>query len=168
MEDEPTFDVDDAAQNLERQPTTKSGSVRKTDAMAWLKRLDEPSDEELIAAVTHKARRVLRSTFATPVSQVRVTGDATFIAAVAGLLKPMLAWGKLRDSARSQGPAGRGPRHRRVDRQLRAVPRCRRTRRQGKIASALLGTNKENDRKLLGGSRRPVGALSGRFVPHSF
>jgi len=38
MEDEPTFDVDDAAQNLERQPTTKSGSVRKTDAMAWLKR----------------------------------------------------------------------------------------------------------------------------------
>jgi len=60
MEDEPTFDVDDAAQNLERQPTTKSGSVRKTDAMAWLKRLDEPSDEELIAAVTHKPDEVLR------------------------------------------------------------------------------------------------------------
>jgi len=60
MEDEPTFDVDDAAQNLERQPTTKSGSVRKTDAMAWLKRLDEPSDEELDRRGDAQARRVLR------------------------------------------------------------------------------------------------------------
>ena len=147
--DDTTFDVDDAAQHLERQPTTKSGSVRKSDAMAWLKRLDDPSDEELIAAVTHKPDEFSGSTFATPVSQVRVTGDATFIAAVAGLLKPMLAWessatrldlkvqqvedretGELTDNyALYLGAAERGG--------------------QGKIASALMGTNDENDRKLV-------------------
>jgi len=99
--------------------------------------------------VTHKPDEFSGSTFATPVSQVRVTGDATFIAAVAGLLKPMLAWessatrldlkvqqvedrdtGELTDNyALYLGAAERGG--------------------QGKIASALLGTNKENDRKLL-------------------
>ena len=147
--DDTDFDVADAAQALERQPTTKSGSVRKRDAMDWLKRLDEPSDEELIAAVTHKPDEFSGSTFATPVSQVRVTGDSEFIAAVAGLLKPMLAWessatrldlkvqqvedrdtGELTDNyALYLGAAERGG--------------------QGKIASALLGSNDENDRKLL-------------------
>jgi len=149
MEDEPTFDVDDAAQNLERQPTTKSGSVRKTDAMAWLKRLDEPSDEELIAAVTHKPDEFSGSTFATPVSQVRVTGDATFIAAVAGLLKPMLAWGssatRLDLKVQQVEDRDTGELTDNYALYLGAAERGG----QGKIASALLGTNKENDRKLL-------------------
>jgi hypothetical protein len=147
--DDTDFDVADAAQALERKPTTKSGSVRKRDAMDWLKRLDEPSDDELIAAVTHKPDGFSGSTFATPVSQVCVTGDSEFIAAVAGLLKPMLAWessatrldlkvqqvedretGELTDNyALYLGAAERGG--------------------QGKIASALLGSNDENDRKLL-------------------
>ncbi|WP_198530090.1 hypothetical protein [Halorubrum aethiopicum] len=147
--DDTDFDVADAAQELERKPTTQSGSVRKNDAMAWLKGLDTPSDDELISAVTHKPDEFSGSTFATPVSQVRVTGDSTFISAVAGLLKPLLVWessatrldlkvqqvedretGELTDNyALYLGAAERGG--------------------QGKIASALMGTNKENDRKLL-------------------
>jgi len=101
----------------------------------------------LIAAVTHKPDEFSGSTFAAPVSQVRVTGDATFIAAVAGL-SPMLAW-KARDSA---DPAVQQVEDRDTGEltdnyalYLGAAERGG----QGKIASALLGTNKENDRKLL-------------------
>jgi len=147
MEVGPTFDVDDATDGT-TMTGHKGGSMSpekgKTDAMAWLKRLDEPSDEELIAAVTHKPDEFSGSTFATPVSQVRVTGDAFY----RRRRRPSSdSRGKLRDSARSTVQQV-VPRHRRVDRQ----PRCSGTAERGgrgKIASALLGTNKENDRKLL-------------------
>jgi len=146
---EVTQRMDDTTTDLEALPTTDSGSVRKHDAMGWLADFDEPSADELIAAVTPKPYDHSGSTFPTPISQVRVTGDAEFVTAVAGLLKPLLTWessatrvdlkvqqikdretGELTDNyALYLGAAERGY--------------------EGKLTSALLGTNDENDRRLL-------------------
>jgi hypothetical protein len=140
---------DPGAGELESLETTKSGAVRKADAMEWLANLDDPTDEELLSAVTIKPNTHSGSTFAEPISTVRLTGDADFIAAAAALLKPLLAFessatrcelkvqkvedrdtGELTDNyALYFNVAERGG--------------------QGKIASALMGTNKENDKKLL-------------------
>lgn len=139
----------DDTTDLEQYETIKSGAVRKADAMDWLASLDEPTDEELLAAVVPKPYEHSGSTFPTPISQIRVTGDANFVETVAGLLEPLLAWessatridlnvqriedrdtGELTDNyALYLGAAERGN--------------------EGKIRSALLDSTDETDRTLL-------------------
>lgn len=142
-------DTNTNARKLEELPTTASGSVRKADSMGWIAGLQETSDDDLLAATVPMPYSHSGSTFAEPISNVRVTGDAAFITAVAGLLKPLLAWessatrvdlkvqqvkdrdsGELTDNyALYLGAAERGN--------------------EGKLASALMGSNSENDRRLL-------------------
>lgn len=68
-------------------PTTSSGAVRKKDAMQWLDSLDKPSDRELKEAILPKPNNFTGSTYATSVSNIRITGDPQFIETVAGLFK---------------------------------------------------------------------------------
>lgn len=84
--------ADDDAPTLDQLPTTDSGTIRKSNAMAWMQGLDEPTDADLLRSVTPKPYEHSGSTFATDISQVRLTGDAAFIEAVAGLLTPLLAY----------------------------------------------------------------------------
>lgn len=134
---------------LETLDTTDSGTVRKASAMAWLNGLDEPTSDELVAAVTPKPYEHTGSTFATPISRIRVTGDAAFVTTVAALLQPLLTWetsatrvdmnlqriedrdtGELTDNwALYLGAAERGN--------------------EGKLTNALMGANSENDERLL-------------------
>lgn len=81
--------VDAPRTDLEDLPTTDSGSVRKVDAMRWLDSLDEPSDRELKRAVVPKPSDFEGSTYATAVSNVRITGDPSFVETVAGLFRPL-------------------------------------------------------------------------------
>lgn len=74
---------------LDDLPTTGSGSVRKKDAMRWLNNLNEPSPAELRRAFLPKPTGFTGSTYATSVSQIRITGDPKFVETVAGLLKPI-------------------------------------------------------------------------------
>jgi len=73
-------------------PTTDSGSVRKTDAMRWMKHLGAADAAELIGVVVPKPGDHDGSTVAPSISNVRVTGAAPFITAVATLLQPLLVW----------------------------------------------------------------------------
>ena len=61
--------------DLERLPTTDSGSVRKRNATRWLDSLDEPSPTGLRRAVVPRPQGFSGSTYAADVSNVRVTGD---------------------------------------------------------------------------------------------
>lgn len=75
---------------LETLPTTNSGSIRKAKAMEWLHARDRPTEDELIRATTPKPNGFTGSTYASEVSNIRVTGDPSFIETIAGLLKPLL------------------------------------------------------------------------------
>jgi len=71
--------------DLEELPTTKSGNVKKADAMEWLEALDRPSSAELRQAVMEKPSDFSGSTFPTDISTIRLTGDAHFLETIAGL-----------------------------------------------------------------------------------
>lgn len=75
---------------LESLPTTDSGSIRKAKALEWLHGLEPPSDGELQRSVTAKPKAFTGSTFASDVSNLRVTGDAEFVETFAGMLEPLL------------------------------------------------------------------------------
>ena len=75
---------------LESLPTTKSGSIPKSEAMDWLKNRDRPSGAEMKRAMMEKPSDFEGSTYPTDISNIRVTGDARFIETVAGLLEPLL------------------------------------------------------------------------------
>lgn len=70
---------------LERLPTTKSGSVKKSDAIEWLDSLDRPSSAELRRATVEKPSDFSGSTFPADISTIRLTGDPEFIETIAGL-----------------------------------------------------------------------------------
>lgn len=82
-----TESADDAGHRteLESLPTTSSNSVKKADAMAWLKDRDRPSTAELRRSVIEKPSDFTGSTFPADISTVRLTGDPQFIETVAGL-----------------------------------------------------------------------------------
>lgn len=71
--------------DLSDLPTTSSGAVRKKDAMRWLDSLDTPTDRELKNAFVPKPNGFEGSTYATSVSNIRITGDPKFVETVAGL-----------------------------------------------------------------------------------
>lgn len=77
---------------LETISTTDSGSVRKRDALRWLESLEIPADEDLQDATVSKPYGFEGSTFAEPISNVRITGDPNFIETFAGLMKPFLSF----------------------------------------------------------------------------
>lgn len=77
---------------LEQLETTKSGSVRKKDALQWIEQLDESNEDELLGSVVPKPEDHSGSTFPTPISNIRVTGTPEFITQVAKLLKPLLVY----------------------------------------------------------------------------
>jgi hypothetical protein len=77
---------------LEQLETTKSGSVRKQDAMRWMNQLDDPNEDDLLRSVVPKPEDHTGSTFATPISTIRVTGTPAFVTQVAKLLQPLLVW----------------------------------------------------------------------------
>lgn len=70
---------------LEDLPMTKSGSVKKADAMEWLADRERPSTAELRRSVLEKPSDFTGSTFPEDISTVRLTGDPRFIETVAGL-----------------------------------------------------------------------------------
>lgn len=71
--------------DLSRLPTTDSGAVRKEDAMDWLASLDEPTEQDIVEAIQPKPNRFSGSTYATSISNVRITGDPKFVETIAGL-----------------------------------------------------------------------------------
>ena len=75
---------------LETLRTTDSGAVRNRDALRWLEEPNEPSDDELREAAVSKSYGFEGSTFAEPISNVRITGDPSFIETFAGQSKPFL------------------------------------------------------------------------------
>lgn len=83
-------EADSAGATLEGLRSTKSGHIRKGDAMEWLRSLDRPTSTELKRAVLPKPADFEGSTFETDISNIRFTGDARFIETVAGLLTPLL------------------------------------------------------------------------------
>jgi hypothetical protein len=72
---------------LESLPTTKSGTIPKSEAMDWLKSRDRPSGAEMRRATVEKPSDFEGSTYPTDVSNIRVTGDAQFIETIAGLFR---------------------------------------------------------------------------------
>lgn len=139
----------DDAPSLDQLPTTDSGTIRKSDAMPWMQALDEPTDAELLRSVTPKPYEMSGSTYATPISQVRVTGDAAFVQAVAALLKPLLAFEssatRVDLSVQETEDRETGELTGNYALYLKAVERGK----EGKMAELLMGSNSENDRKLL-------------------
>lgn len=71
--------------------STKSGSIRKEDAIQWLSNLNRLNPTELRPSILPKPAGFEGSTYATDVSSIRVTGDARFIGTIAGLLEPLMA-----------------------------------------------------------------------------
>jgi hypothetical protein len=128
--------------------TTDSGSVRKSDAMQWMKQLDDPDEDELIAAVQPKDNDHTGSTFATPISNIRVTGTPEFLTEVAKLLTPLLAW---ESSATRLALKVQQIKDRETDEltdnyalYLSAAMRGR----ESSMANAVLGKNREQDQRL--------------------
>ncbi len=72
---------------LESLPTTKSGSIPKSEAMDWLKSRDRPSGAEMRRATIEKPSGFEGSTYPTDISNIRVTGDPQFIETIAGLFR---------------------------------------------------------------------------------
>lgn len=134
---------------LEQLETTGSGAVRKADAMDWLADLDEPTEEELLAATQPKPYDHSGSTFPTSISNIRVTGDAQFISAVAGLLKPFLAWesSATRVDLKVQKVEDRDTGELTDNYALYLSAAERGT--EGKLATVLMGGDDENDQRLL-------------------
>lgn len=81
---------DSISTDLELLDTSDAGNVKKADAMNWMKRLDEPTAEDLKASMVPKPSDFSGSTFATDISNIRITGDPEFIETFAGLFKPIL------------------------------------------------------------------------------
>jgi hypothetical protein len=133
---------------LEQLNTTQSGSIRKSDAMNWMKNLGEPDQEKIVSKVQPKSKDHSGSTFPKSISNIRVTGDPEFITEFAKLLKPLLVW----ESSAT-----------RIELNLKQI-KDRETEeltgnyalyfsvasrgREGAMSNALLGSNKENDQKL--------------------
>ena len=80
----------DRAARLKELETTESGTVKKRNAVGFVESLDEPTEEEIEESITVKPEDFEGSTFPTDISNVRVTGDAEFVATMAGLFKPFL------------------------------------------------------------------------------
>ena len=76
---------------LDTLKRSSSGNVRKDDTINWLAGLSEPSPEELVQSITPKKYGAKGSTFASPTSEIRISGTAEFVEAFAGLLRPFLA-----------------------------------------------------------------------------
>ncbi|WP_239640195.1 hypothetical protein [Halorubrum coriense] len=72
---------------LESLPTTKSGSIPKSEAMDWLNNRDRPSETELKQATMEKPSDFEGSTYPTDISNIRITGDPQFIETIAGLFR---------------------------------------------------------------------------------
>ena len=77
---------------LEELPQTKSGCVRKSDALHWIRGLPDATEDDFVASIVPKPNTHKGSSFAEPISNIRVTGEPHFIAVMASLLKPMLVW----------------------------------------------------------------------------
>lgn len=75
---------------LKRLQTSDAGNVEKSDAMKWLNRINEPTDKELKSAMVPKPNGFSGSTFATEISNIRLTGDPEFIETAAGLFTALL------------------------------------------------------------------------------
>ncbi|MFD1641815.1 hypothetical protein [Halohasta litorea] len=75
---------------LEKLPSTKSGAIRKKNAVKWLRNCERPNSSELKRSMLPKPAGFEGGTFETDISNIRVTGDAQFIETIAGLLKPIL------------------------------------------------------------------------------
>lgn len=86
-ESSPDYTPSSRSAELSQLSTTDSGAVRKEDAMNWLQSLDEPTDREIVEAVQPKPNRFSGSTYATSISNVRITGDPKFVETIAGLFK---------------------------------------------------------------------------------
>lgn len=86
---DPTSDIGPASPSADllELPTTDSGAIRKRDAMRWLESFDEPADTELNRAIVPKPNSFEGSTYASAVSNIRITGDPEFIETIAGLFK---------------------------------------------------------------------------------
>lgn len=136
------------ATELENLETTKSGSVRKKDAMNWLETLEEPDEDDLLAAVTPKPNDHSGSTYPTPISTVRVTGAPEFIETVAGLFRWFLNWETSATlfNINLQQVEDRDTGELTENYALYLSAAVRGT--QGAMSRALLGEHREEDRKL--------------------
>lgn len=75
---------------LEELDQTKSGSVRKYDAMEWLRQLDKPEPGEIAEAMVERPSWFEGSSFPASHSRVRIEGEPEFIETVAPLFREVL------------------------------------------------------------------------------
>lgn len=75
---------------LESLKKSTSGNVSKEDAMQWLFGLPEPTPDDWVGSITPKRYGSKGSTFASPTSEIRISGTPEFVETFAGLLKPIL------------------------------------------------------------------------------
>lgn len=76
---------------LESLKKSSAGNISKEDAMRWLNGLSEPSPEKLVDSITPKQYGAKGSTYASPASEIRISGTPEFIETFGGLLRPFLA-----------------------------------------------------------------------------
>ena len=134
---------------LKELPTTESGSIRKSDAMRWMQNLGDPDVDNLLSAVRPKPDSHSGSSFPTPYSGIRVTGTPEFITEVTRLLQPLLAWEssatrlelKLQqiEDRETEELTGNYALY------LSVAERGR----EGQLRELLMGSNDENDKRLL-------------------
>lgn len=138
-----------AQTELEKMDTTESGSVRKKDAMQWLENLETPTEDELIGSVVPKPEDHSGSSFPTPISQVRVTGDPQFVEQVAALFQWFLNWesSATRLAVKVQQIEDRESGEL-TDNYALYLSAAKRSQQAGMI-QALTGTNREADERLL-------------------
>jgi len=139
---------------LEKLDTTSSGTIRKRDAMNWLKNLDNPEipetiKDDLIKSVVPKPDGHSGSAFPTPISQIRVTGRPEFIENVARLFKWFNVWesSATRLSINLQKIEDRDSGELTDNYALYLSTAMRGT--QGSITNGMLGTHSDADNRLI-------------------
>ncbi len=135
---------------LTELPLTKSGAVRKADAMTWLDSLDTEMDtERLLGTVIPKPYRHTGSTFATPISNIRVTGTPEFITEVARLLKPLTAYESSATRLQLSLQRVKDRESGRLTPNYALYLSVAMRGREGAALAAFLGNRQQNDQKLL-------------------
>lgn len=74
---------------LDDLPMTSAGQVPKRHALRWLSEVDDTQPDQLTEVIVPKPKGFTGNKLPTPISDLRITGDSTYLEAIAGLIKPV-------------------------------------------------------------------------------
>lgn len=117
--------------------------------MKWMKNLDEPHADDLLASIVPKPEDHSGSTFPTPISNIRVTGTPEFIEQVAKLLKPLLAWESSASRVELKVQKIKDRETEELTDNYALYFSVAKRSNQARMMQALTGSHSENDRRLL-------------------